>query len=173
MNEEQRKNIYAAYGKAVMWHNNAEFILEQFLAFELSKIKKTQPNTELVEVKKRAPEFGAKMKIFTENILNLNYDARLRTIYDAFDKVNENRNYLAHVATGEAGVLDATKIFQPTGFILMEWKKKDGTVVPQQPLTEKLLSEITETAAVPIILIQEYWIPAKYRGNKTDPSASI
>ena len=163
MTDEERNKIYAAYGKAVMWHNNAEFILEQFLAFELSKIKNTNPVVELVDLRKRGPEFGGKMKIFREDLLSSKSDVRVQSIYDAFDKVSENRNYLAHVSTGEAGTLDATKVFQPTGFVLMEWRKKDGTVVPQQPLTEKLLSDITETAAMPILLIQEYWVPAEYR----------
>ena len=163
MTEEERNKIYAAYGKSVIWNNSAEYILEQFLAYELSKIRNTSPIDELADMKRRGPEFGGKMKIFRDDLRSKNPDVRLQTIYEAFDKVNESRNHLAHVASAEAGELDNAKIFQPTGFMLMEWKKKSGAVVPQQPLTEKLLSDITETAAFAIALIQEYWVPAEYR----------
>lgn len=144
-----------------MFNNAAEFALEQFLAIELSKINKTQPNIELSGIKKSAPEFGAKLAIFRDKILSSNTDVRLQTIYDCFDKVNEYRKHLAHATTAEAGMLDAGKNFQATGFVLLEWTKKDGTTAPQQPLTEEWLREVTESAAMPIALIQEYWIPPK------------
>lgn len=158
MNDELRNKIYAAYGKAVIFNNVAELILKHLLAMELSQLNKSEMSVEIASIEKSASEFGQKMKIFEEKILAVNSTEKLRGLFDLFKKVQENRNYLAHVATGESGILNSEKIFQPTGFVLLEWIKKDGTVVPQQTLTEDFLNKIIEDSSTAIDYARLYTI---------------
>jgi hypothetical protein len=72
------------------------------------------------------------------------------------EKVGDNRNYLAHVSTAEAGTWNNEMNFQTQQFVMLEWTKKDGSIVPQRPLTEEWLREIADEASLPVVLIRQY-----------------